>query len=166
VMSDRGMTILPIYERGLENLDAVEAAAIPIERATGPILLISGGDDHMWPAARMCGMAMERMARHGRARAVRHLNYPEAGHVLVPRRAAPPNVPRNSRSGKCGARRRVAAGHRAPAANRGHRDGVSHDSGHDTIGDVHGHRQVLPGRQPCVGSLLSLRGNVRRTTGN
>jgi len=93
VMSDRGMTILPIYERGLENLDAVEAAAIPIERATGPILLISGGDDHMWPAARMCGMAMERMARHGRARAVRHLNYPEAGHVLVPRRAAPPNVP-------------------------------------------------------------------------
>jgi dienelactone hydrolase len=83
--SERGLSVFPIYERGLDNADAVERATIPLERATGPVLLISGGDDRMWPAARMCGMAMERMARHGRADAVRHLNYPEAGHVLVPR---------------------------------------------------------------------------------
>jgi dienelactone hydrolase len=94
--SERGLSVLPIYDRGLDNAEAVDAAAIPLERATGPLLLISGGDDRMWPAARMCGMAMERLSRHGRADAARHLNYPEAGHVLVPRRnpsAAVPQMP-------------------------------------------------------------------------
>jgi uncharacterized protein len=91
--SERGLCLFPVYDRGLDNAEAVDAAAIPVERATGPLLLISGGDDRMWPAARMCRMAMERMARHGRTEAVHHLNYPEAGHVLVPRRTTPGNVP-------------------------------------------------------------------------
>jgi len=81
------LSVLPIYDRGLDDAEAVERAVIPLERATGPLLLISGGDDHMWPAARMCAMATERMARHGRADAIRHLNYPAAGHVLTPRRS-------------------------------------------------------------------------------
>jgi BAAT / Acyl-CoA thioester hydrolase C terminal len=85
--------VFPIYDRGLDNAEAVGAAAIALERATGPVLLISGGDDRMWPAARMCDMAMQRMARHGRADAVRHLTYPEAGHVLVPRRNVAAGVP-------------------------------------------------------------------------
>ena len=87
--SERGLSVLPIYDRGLDDAEAVERAAIPLERATGPLLLISGGDDRMWPAARMCAMATERMARHGRADAIRHLNYPAAGHVLTPRRSVP-----------------------------------------------------------------------------
>lgn len=91
--SERGLCLLPIYERGLEDVEAVERAAIPLERATGPLLLISGGADRMWPAAKMCTMAMARLARYGREDAARHLNYPNAGHVLVPRRHAPANVP-------------------------------------------------------------------------
>jgi pimeloyl-ACP methyl ester carboxylesterase len=94
--SERGMCILPIYERGLDNVEAVERAAIPLERATGPLLLISGGDDRMWPSARMCTAALERLARYGRADAARHLNYPDAGHVLVPRRHTPANAPQMS----------------------------------------------------------------------
>jgi pimeloyl-ACP methyl ester carboxylesterase len=82
--SERGLSVLPIYDVGLDNVAAVEEAAISVERATGPVMLISGGDDRMWPAERMCRMVVERMHRHGRGSAVSHLNYPEAGHALFP----------------------------------------------------------------------------------
>ena len=82
--SDRGISVLPIYDRGLENVAAVDRAMIPIERVTGPVLLVSGGDDRMWPAERMCAMVVERAQRAGRVALVQHLNFPDAGHVLFP----------------------------------------------------------------------------------
>jgi pimeloyl-ACP methyl ester carboxylesterase len=82
--SDRGMSFLPIYDRGLDGVAADDAAVIPIERATGPVLLISGGDDRMWPASRMSRMLVERARRFGREHLVRHLDLPEAGHILFP----------------------------------------------------------------------------------
>jgi dienelactone hydrolase len=84
VVSERGLSVLPIYERGLDDGTAVAAAAIPIERAVGPLLLVSGGDDRMWPAARMCRMAVERASRAARAPVIEHLSFPNAGHVLFP----------------------------------------------------------------------------------
>ena len=82
--SGRGLSVRPIYDAGLDNATAVEDAAIAVERATGPVMLISGGDDRMWPAERMCEMVVGRMGRHGRGGAVTHVNVPEAGHVLFP----------------------------------------------------------------------------------
>ena len=82
--SDRGTGLLPIYDKGLDNSGAVNDAAIPIERATGPTLLISGGHDGVWPATRMCTMLAGRMRAAGRAGSVRHLNFPQAGHALFP----------------------------------------------------------------------------------
>jgi hypothetical protein len=55
-----------------------------VERAVGPLLLVSGRDDRMWPAERMCRMLVDRMRANGRERDVRHINFPEAGHVLFP----------------------------------------------------------------------------------
>jgi acetyl esterase/lipase len=89
--SDKGMRVRPIYDHGLDNAGAVDVATIPIERATGPVLLISGGDDQMWPSERMCTMVVDRMRRVGRETLVRHLNFPEAGHVLFPYHAPPGN---------------------------------------------------------------------------
>ena len=83
-ISERGMSVAPMYERGLDDRRAVASAAIPVERATGPILLVSGGDDRMWPAERMCRLVVERMSQHGRADDVRHLDYPDAGHLVFP----------------------------------------------------------------------------------
>ena len=80
--SPRGFSMLPICERGLDNQPAVDRAAIPVERATGPLLLVSGGDDRVWSAGRMSEMVVDRMKRHGRASDVRHLHYPDAGHML------------------------------------------------------------------------------------
>jgi len=80
----RGFSMLPVCERGLENHAAVEQAAIPVERATGALLLVSGGDDKVWSAGRMCKMIVDRMGRHDRADRVRHLHFPRAGHMLFP----------------------------------------------------------------------------------
>jgi dienelactone hydrolase len=82
--SDRGMRLLPVYDTGLDHPDAAGEAAIQIERATGPVLLISGGDDGVWPATRMCTMLTERMRGAGRAASVRHMDFPQAGHALFP----------------------------------------------------------------------------------
>ena len=78
------MLLRPIYDQVLDNSGAVNEAAIPIERATGPALLISGGDDGVWPSTRMCTMLVERMRDAGRAAGVRHLSFPQAGHALFP----------------------------------------------------------------------------------
>jgi dienelactone hydrolase len=79
----QGMSLLPIYDRGLDSV-AGDAAVIPVERAVGPLLLVSGGGDRMWPAERMCRMLVDRMGANGRKRDVRHINFPDAGHVLFP----------------------------------------------------------------------------------
>jgi pimeloyl-ACP methyl ester carboxylesterase len=82
--SERGLGLVPIYERGLDGVQRDDAALIRIERATGPVLLISGGDDHMWPARRMCRMLVDRAQRLGRNGLVRHLDFADAGHALFP----------------------------------------------------------------------------------
>ena len=82
LQSERGLGFVPIYDRGLDGVQPDDAALIPIERATGPVLLISGGDDRMWPARRMCRMLVDRAQRLGRGHLVRHLDFADAGHAL------------------------------------------------------------------------------------
>jgi len=90
--TDRGRRSVGIYAAALEQADAVARAAIPVERATGPLLLLSGGDDGMCPATAMARAIVARMAAHGRRDDVRHLDFPDCGHVIVrpwPSGAAP-----------------------------------------------------------------------------
>lgn len=81
--TDRGLRSVGIYAAALEQTDAVAAAAIAVERATGPLLLLSGGDDGACPSTVMAQMIVERMQAHGRGTEVRHLDFPECGHVVV-----------------------------------------------------------------------------------
>jgi uncharacterized protein len=82
LQSERGLGFVPIYDRGLDGVQPDDAAIIPIERAAGPVLLISGGEDRMWPARRMCRMLVERAQRLGHSQRVRHLDFADAGHAL------------------------------------------------------------------------------------
>lgn len=82
--TERGLALLPMCEAGLADVAAVERATIAVERATGPMLLVSGGDDRVWPTGRMCEQVVARMTRYGRAHDVVHLHYPRAGHMLFP----------------------------------------------------------------------------------
>lgn len=77
-----------VYENGLKLLAANPETAIPIERATGPVLLVCGAKDTLWPA---CPMADQLAARAPRR--VRTLRYADAGHGvfgLPPSRAPAP----------------------------------------------------------------------------
>ncbi|HVB86554.1 MAG TPA: acyl-CoA thioester hydrolase/BAAT C-terminal domain-containing protein [Candidatus Dormibacteraeota bacterium] len=71
-----------LFRAALGNHNAIERAQIPVERTRGPILLISGGDDHVWPASRMAEMICARLRARNFSHSVEHLHYPKAGHEL------------------------------------------------------------------------------------
>jgi hypothetical protein len=82
--SIKGVSWLPVMEAGLDDVELADAATIAVEKCTGPVLLVSGGDDRVWPTARMCNMLVDRMAGRSRGDRIRHLHYPRAGHMLFP----------------------------------------------------------------------------------
>lgn len=91
--TERGHRAVGIYQAALEQTEAVAAATISVELATGPLLLLSGGQDGMCPATFMAKMICDRMNSNGRRDAVRHVNFPDCGHVIVrpwPPGQAPP----------------------------------------------------------------------------
>ncbi len=73
----------------IDDDDMVAAAEIPVERATGPVLLLTGEDDAMWPSARLSRIAEARAAREGAGERVTHVAYPDAGHFCT----TPPGLP-------------------------------------------------------------------------
>lgn len=53
-----------VFERMLANTDATSAAAIPVERIRGPILLVSATTDEFWPSMEMSNDMMLRLREH------------------------------------------------------------------------------------------------------
>ena len=70
------------FLEALRDPDAVARAAIPVEKIRGPVLLVSGGDDQMWPSARMGEDIRSRLAAARHPFEVRHLCYEGAGHAV------------------------------------------------------------------------------------
>jgi dienelactone hydrolase len=69
-----------IYADSLATLPQHQDAIIPVETINGPVLLVSGGSDGLWPSNAMSQQVTARLkAHHFRFRVV-HLNYPDAGH--------------------------------------------------------------------------------------
>ncbi|WP_276301143.1 acyl-CoA thioester hydrolase/BAAT C-terminal domain-containing protein [Halorussus lipolyticus] len=60
--------------------EQLREAAIPVERIDGPVLLVSGGDDAIWPSADLAGVADDRLADHSWP--AEHLVFPDAGHAI------------------------------------------------------------------------------------
>lgn len=57
-------------------------ATIPVERIRGPILLVAGSDDQLWPSLLMAQRVMERRATAGGHVRDRLLAYQGAGHLI------------------------------------------------------------------------------------
>ena len=66
----------------LDDAEAVERAAIPVENINAPVLLISGRDDDVWPSTYMAEQVVERLRRHDFRHPVTHLAYDDAGHAI------------------------------------------------------------------------------------
>ncbi len=77
---DGALSEVSAFQDGL-GLPSAAAAHIPLAGIEGPVLLISGGDDQLWPSnvyARQIieGLKADRFIH-------RHLNYPAAGHIVL-----------------------------------------------------------------------------------
>lgn len=86
------------WYRTLAQNQLVEAAAIPVERVNGDILLISGADDQIWPSTFMGEQIVARLKTREFGHEVRHLAFPRAGHGI----AAPGGEPLTSVSQRLG----------------------------------------------------------------
>ena len=81
LMFGRPVAFRASYERGLKDRRAVEAAAIPAENINGPILLVSGENDAIWPSTIMAEMLIDRLQRNNFPHPYQLLKYKGDGHV-------------------------------------------------------------------------------------
>jgi pimeloyl-ACP methyl ester carboxylesterase len=82
VCESGSLSFTPSFLASLEDRDAVEAASIAVERINGPVLLISGEDDRLWPSTKLANIAMDRLRKHRFPHDFRHLSFAQAGHMI------------------------------------------------------------------------------------
>ncbi|EDY80858.1 BAAT / Acyl-CoA thioester hydrolase C terminal domain family protein [Verrucomicrobiia bacterium DG1235] len=70
------------YEKSLEQSKFVEEAAIEVENINGPILLLTGRSDTMWPSSQMGDMIVRRLKEKDFTYPIDHYAYENAGHTL------------------------------------------------------------------------------------
>jgi len=78
--TDRGTRPRQMFEAFVEHADgdALSEARLPVEDVGADVVLVSGGDDGVWPAGRMAETVVDAMAdAPGTAT---HHHFPEAGH--------------------------------------------------------------------------------------
>ena len=76
------VALSPGYCAALQDSEIVEHATIPVERSRGPILMISGQEDHM-SSPKLAEIAEQRAKHYNFSFDVEHLSYPDAGHLLT-----------------------------------------------------------------------------------
>lgn len=84
----RPIVLRSTFEAPLQD-GRTEESVIAVERVQGPLLLMSGGDDRLWPAAPLAEVAVSRLADRRHRFDVRHLHYQPAGHLA----GRPPGLP-------------------------------------------------------------------------
>jgi dienelactone hydrolase len=80
----RPVRLTPGFLAGLSDIAATSAAVIPAERINGPVLMISGSDDQVWPASLLAEITARRLRERSHPFTVEHLCYQGAGHGIMP----------------------------------------------------------------------------------
>jgi dienelactone hydrolase len=70
------------YDRSLAQKEAAALAAIPVEKIHGPVLLLTGRDDRLWPSTEMGDRIRDRLKAAGFPYKFEHIAYQNAGHTL------------------------------------------------------------------------------------
>ena len=83
VFQNGPVALSPLFDAALD-LPIPPDTVIPVEKTNGPILLISGEEDQMWPSTRMGDQIMRRLEAQAHPFASRHCRYPGAGHLMRP----------------------------------------------------------------------------------
>lgn len=73
---------LDYWSGGLNQKEYVEKATIKVEKINGPILLLSGKSDEVWPSAQMAIMIEDRLKAFNLGHKVQNIQYDNAGHLI------------------------------------------------------------------------------------
>ncbi len=76
------ITTLDYWQSGLVKEEEVRLASIKVEKINGPILLLSGKDDKVWPSAYMANKIEERVKEYNFQHAFQNIQYENAGHLI------------------------------------------------------------------------------------
>jgi pimeloyl-ACP methyl ester carboxylesterase len=82
--SERPVRLRPGFLASLLDKKSGITAEIPVERVNGPVLLISGTDDQVWPSSTLADIAVRRLRRYAHDFIIEHLRYEGAGHAIGP----------------------------------------------------------------------------------
>lgn len=82
VMFGLEFSLVSSYRNSLRNEKAYEAARIPVEKINGPVLLLTGSADALWPASEMCDQVVNTLARRNHPYSYEHISYEGAGHAF------------------------------------------------------------------------------------
>jgi dienelactone hydrolase len=77
-------TTAELYAAGLTAMstEAREAATIPVERINGPVLLMSGKEDNLWPSSMLSEAVIGRLRSNSFSFPFEHVAYERAGHLI------------------------------------------------------------------------------------
>lgn len=92
----RTIETISYWKQGLSDSLALNKALIPAENINGPILLLSGADDEVWPSAMMSDMIENRIKKSSFNFEFENIKYASAGHLI----SSNPNNPSTMRQGK------------------------------------------------------------------
>ena len=87
---------LSYWKNGLSDSVAVSNASIKVENINGPILLLSGVEDEVWPSSIMSDMIENRIKLNSFRFVFENIKYENAGHLV----SGNPNNPSSIRQGK------------------------------------------------------------------
>ena len=87
-------SIFNLYAKGLLALDEHRDAIIPVERINGPVMLICGKSDSLWPSCPMAEQVDARLKSQHFTHPVQLLEYQNAGHAVFgkPRSSDDPQI--------------------------------------------------------------------------
>jgi dienelactone hydrolase len=85
VTSDGAIRLTPGFRAALAHATPQQLAdaTIPVERTNGPVLMLCGQADDMWPSIEMTDVVLQRTAEAGFPHPVRRLTFPDAGHGIT-----------------------------------------------------------------------------------
>ena len=87
-----GAPMKPMFDHALAQIDAHPGVHIPVEQINGPILLVSGKADALWPSFEMSEAIVKRLGDKGFKYPVEHLSYDTAGHMVFAGDPASPSA--------------------------------------------------------------------------
>lgn len=85
VTADGSIRLTPMFRAELAQAtpEQLADAAIPVERTGGPILILCGAADDMWPSAELTDVVLQRTAQARFPHPVRRIAFPDAGHQIT-----------------------------------------------------------------------------------